>query len=414
MNGVISITLKLLRTYGTKSTFESAGIRKKVELIKEERHCRINLEDFCENDPEIYESEFEEIAELDAMRERKAERNKELLPYHIVKSKYFKEVESKFLTYSERDQIKMLHQSDPTEWTPEKLSESFPALPGTIKKVLTSNWAPKSVERIINYDNAVIENWKNFKTGKLTVNPALREHLMKFRNRKISLLDRKALERFVPCPIVLPKPKTNYFSSIVKKSVDNNPQKIERKLITDRKKVVEVHVEEGNKVDEMDLKTRRCEDRKEGKLIFTEFMKKKLTDLDGTSREEKEVLLSTYRKHIESSSSEDINSNMLDNVTKHVTKHEKRNSVTRNTSNENTLVVQNETQYQVTAETYVEHKGLDTYVKERISFMDTNFDYAKRIKIPKNAFKEGMTYRIKDCYYDDDGEFLYRIPGLRS
>lgn len=345
---------------------------------------------------------------------RKAEKNKELLPCHIVKSKYFKEVESKFLTYSERDQIKTLHQSDPTEWTPEKLSQSFPALPGTIKKILKSNWVPKSVEKIINYDNVVTENWKNFKTGKLTVNPALREHLMKFRSRKISLLDRKALERFVPCPIILPKPKSDYFSTIVKESVDNTPQKIERKLITDRKKAMETRKEEGNKVNEMDLTTKRCKDGKEGKLIFIEFIKKKLNDLDGTSQEEKEVLLSTYRKHIESTNLEDINSNMLDNATKHVIKHEEKNSVTRNASNENTLVVKNETQYKVIAETYVEHKDLDTYVKERISFMDTNFDYAKGIKIPKNAFKEGMTYRIKDCYYDDDGEFLYRIPGLRS
>lgn len=70
MNSIKTITFKLLRTYGTKPTFEYAGIRKKVELINEERGSRINLEYFGENDPEIYESEFEEVTELDAMQER--------------------------------------------------------------------------------------------------------------------------------------------------------------------------------------------------------------------------------------------------------------------------------------------------------------------------------------------------------
>lgn len=121
-----------------------------------------------------------------------------------------------FLTYTEKDQIKKLHDSDPEEWTPEKLSESFPALPETIRSVLRSRWIPKSVERIISYDTKVIENWKDFKKGKLAVDPDLNQHLMKFKHRRISLIDRDVLkENFIPPKMEFPKPRNKMFSSIV-------------------------------------------------------------------------------------------------------------------------------------------------------------------------------------------------------
>ncbi|XP_059487757.1 putative neugrin-like protein DDB_G0288135 [Neocloeon triangulifer] len=38
--------------------------------------------------------------------------------------------------------------------------------------------------------------------------------------------------------------------------------------------------------------------------------------------------------------------------------------------------------------------------------------YEETIVIPKHKFKEGATYRVKDCYYHSDGTFLYRVPGM--
>lgn len=38
--------------------------------------------------------------------------------------------------------------------------------------------------------------------------------------------------------------------------------------------------------------------------------------------------------------------------------------------------------------------------------------YPEKIKIPKDKYKKGFTYKVNDCYYDDDGEFLYRVPGM--
>jgi hypothetical protein len=35
------------------------------------------------------------------------------------------------------------------------------------------------------------------------------------------------------------------------------------------------------------------------------------------------------------------------------------------------------------------------------------------IKIPKSVWKKGKIYKVDDCFYDFDGEFLYRVPGLK-
>lgn len=35
-----------------------------------------------------------------------------------------------------------------------------------------------------------------------------------------------------------------------------------------------------------------------------------------------------------------------------------------------------------------------------------------QIRIPKALYRRGATYKLRDCYYDDDGEFLYRVPGM--
>lgn len=38
--------------------------------------------------------------------------------------------------------------------------------------------------------------------------------------------------------------------------------------------------------------------------------------------------------------------------------------------------------------------------------------YPERIKIPKDKYKKDHIFKLNDCFYDDDGEFLYRVPGM--
>lgn len=38
--------------------------------------------------------------------------------------------------------------------------------------------------------------------------------------------------------------------------------------------------------------------------------------------------------------------------------------------------------------------------------------YPNKIEIPEDKYVKGCLYKVKDCFYDDDGKFLYRVPGL--
>lgn len=53
-------------------------------------------------------------------------KKKDMLKKQIVKQKYFKENTPNLLTWSEKEQIRYLHNKDPVGWTLEKLSDSFP------------------------------------------------------------------------------------------------------------------------------------------------------------------------------------------------------------------------------------------------------------------------------------------------
>ncbi|XP_076670494.1 uncharacterized protein LOC143369908 [Andrena cerasifolii] len=590
MIGVRMVTLKILRTYVSKPKFNAVGIKGKLKITQMEG-SEHDPEDFDRDDIDEFESDFMNVHVSHKLHEREMERSKESLRQRITRSKYFKDQQPRFITYVEKDQIQNLHKSDPKEWTPEKLSESFPALPETIRKILKSKWVPKSVDTVINYDKLAIENWKNFKTGKLVVDPALDKHLMKFKNRKISLTDRKTLsEKFVPPKMEFPKPESTLFSSIVKdvsvnskqpmykeKQISSNeyPHRDERRVATINETSTEMSVIQTYNI--MNKEHNKKKYKKEGKLTINEFMKEKLKTLYETSPEEGITLLTTYRKHIESRTLEDVNANVLTSAKKEaeveedtsanvlasseneaeveedttanvLTSSKKETEVGEDTSakvlssSENEAEVEEDTSANVLAsseneaeveedttanvltsskkETEVEEdtsanvlassendaeveedtsanvlassendaeveedttanvltsskketevgedisanilvsskkeaevgednvpmvktppketalmaiakqtqaklpidlntesSSLDTYVKEWNSSVETKFNYAKSIRIPKNVYKEGMSYRIKDCYYDDDGEFLFRVPGVRG
>lgn len=361
---------------------------------------------------------------------RENKRIQEQLKRRIVKNKVFKEIEPNFLTYIEKDQIKKLHENNPTEWTPEKLSESFPALPETIKKILKVKWIPKSVERILQYDNKVIENWKQLKTGQLVVNDTLKQHLMKFKNRKIHLCDKETLmKNFIPPEIEFPKPKSSFFSNIIKNSTDKKSV-MENKLISSQNINKDINKDKKNfnitekkdiklfkeTNDSMNICLTKKYNTEEKTLLFEEFMKNKLNNPNEISYEEKIALTNIYKKYIESKNSEDISFNIMNSIEKDSTIEKKNIDITKNLSKYKNSILNiktDATEFKLTTKLN-DNISLDTYIKERNSFMDTNFEYSKRIKIPQNVYKQGMTYRIKDCYYDDDGEFLYRIPGLKG
>lgn len=66
----------------------------------------------------------------------------------------------------------------------------------------------------------------------------------------------------------------------------------------------------------------------------------------------------------------------------------------------------------ITSEVVKSHSaGLNPTVTEMSS--DIGKDPPGRIRVPAEKWKKGYTFKIEDCYYDDDGTFLYRVPGMK-
>lgn len=279
------------------------------------------------------------------------------------------------------------------------------------------------MEAIVRYNEKVIQNWENFKSGQLALNPALTEHLMKFKHRKLSLTE-TSLEKFVPPKLELPKPRSSFFRSIVNDSTNveettksqldskniNQSDKSQCKMI----KKDSVNVSDKNiygKHLDKEASNVKNHNRRGQALSFDEFLKQKINNLNEMAPEEKITLMETYKRHTDSTS---LSPDTLNNNAKDVT-IEKRSSKTikKNSSDRNELAIkETNTESEMLTQANATCTSLDTFVKEHVSYMETDCNYVKKIRIPKNVYKAGMTYRINDCYYDDDGEFLYRVPGL--
>ena len=71
-----------------------------------------------------------------------------------VKHTYFN-----LLTWDAKEQIKHLHLNDPEVWTPEKIADSYPITAENARKLLRSNWSPKTLDELATHDQKVISNW---------------------------------------------------------------------------------------------------------------------------------------------------------------------------------------------------------------------------------------------------------------
>lgn len=384
-------------------------------------------------------------------------------------------MEPSFLTFAEKEQIKHLHKSNPYEWTVEKLSESFPGLPHNIKKVLNTKGTIKSKNYILQYDQKVAENWIAFREGELSVSSMMTKHLQKFSGRQIIFTDKdKLAEHFIPPKVEFPKPKSKLFSTIAEKFLlnksttksdsnnDNTNDKKEEnnndKYIFQAKKQNEFfdehnHVQNSEfsnntQVNELILPPQKertvsiseisenvLEDkiRLKRRITFDEFLKSNVDRTENSNCVEDIVLKEIYKNQIEKNTlseskiysspklnDDEISESKSSEIPQSFQK-EKTNlelDYFKKPENNNSILSQKtevspmpkEKNYEITLGS--NRSSLDTYVKE---WHRNNIDEVKvahYIKIPQRRYKQGMTYRVKDCFYDDDGEFLYRVPGL--
>ncbi|CAI6362047.1 unnamed protein product [Macrosiphum euphorbiae] len=280
-------------------------------------------------------------------------KQKQFKSFQNIKRKYFKSniVQPNFLTYFEKQQIKNLHDKSPKEWTPQTLSTCFPASPEVIVKILKSKWISDEGQKILRHDKLVQQNWERFRNGQFKdiLSDDLKNHLGKFSERRPTLITPEQAEAHIP-KLAADYLKPQEFGQIITSYLGEPTNPIDEPIQIETKDKPNIEL-----IYENDTTT------KSSKRHFT------LDEFKSDSRKE-----STPRTLPTNDKSVDV---------------EKFEASLQ----ENTSVVSR---------------------KEVSAFIDTINDYPLAIRIPKKVWKEGYIYRVNDCFYDDNGDFLYRVPGL--
>lgn len=353
LNLSIRCSVQSSRSYVRRG--KEPGIRARLELFSE---------DFIKNDPEMIEdteADFMNVHKAHKQFEKEEKQFDEKVSSLIVGQKYFKEKSVNFLTFAEKEQIRALHEQDSDNWTIDKLSQAFPADPKTISKIIRNRLFRKTEMEVTKHDEAVRQCWIKFKKDEFQIDPILTAHLKKFAYRNFSEACKSKLPMQVP--FQFPKPSTNEFSSIItscKKYADPKPQENLKQIDSSKN----LKFPEGPPSDRDDF-------------VILE---------DGAPNKLRPMTLNVYQQY-----SSDV---VCQDTSEAVKPHR----------SETMPDLRNFKRHQETS--------LDT-MKFDHSKIFRELSIEERISIPKKLWKRDQIYRVSDCFYDDDGEFLYRVPGLK-
>lgn len=126
-----------------------------------------DVEDVLNRPEEYYDRHQEELR----WQRRKAKKS-------IILRKYFKAPpETNLLTWAAKQQIHHLHTLDPEEWRPERIAECFPISVQGAKKLLKTQFLEATPERIREHDLGVSLKWKALKEGRFDdrISPVTRQ-----------------------------------------------------------------------------------------------------------------------------------------------------------------------------------------------------------------------------------------------
>lgn len=346
----------LARNYVRRA--RNPGIDRRLALLDEDALHSNQREDVEQLD----DADFSQVHKSHKQYEREAQQYRERLQTWIVGNKYFKSKQLNFLTWSEKEQIRYLHNFDPEEWTIDKLMESFPADRYTIAKIVKAKWIPRDESRIQRHDEGVRDNWEMLKSGRIkNIDSGFAEHLNKFVHRNFQEVQKPKVE-YKRLYEIQPLSEEGEFSRIITSCKKYNAG-------TERHGMQQIG--EGQQTTHVPDISVKAPDK-------DMFIMGKITDRrPRTFREMKQFLPS------ESESSASDESNVAE---KPETPHQ----------------ILNIKKYE-TAVTLSDSNHNSKYVET---------DRPEFVKIPKKLYKKGATYQLDDCFYDDDGEFLYRVPGM--
>ncbi|XP_077518688.1 uncharacterized protein LOC144128824 [Amblyomma americanum] len=334
--------------------------------------------------PERYYDQY-----MDELRsERRRVRNA------IIRRKYFKvQPETNLLTWAAKQQIHYLHSLDPEEWTAEAISQCFPISVQGAKKLLMSRFTTATPERIAEHDREVQLKWKALKTGKgdEKISPITKQLYLDGKLRE----DQSYVNKALPVPQEGSHTKAVQLSNLAPKPGQYS------KLIASYMKLKNPEKRLPNKNDTQADLEQEYDD------VYTEDVAS-ATTLRKLGRRGAHVQVQEYKSAAISKS--DTNASV----------HTMRTTPIPHSSAENENSAS-------TLESFAPQNSETFDILEAIERKDERFQQAssgvtegpgvdgevlnRRVRIPAHLKKRGSTtYRVGNCYYDNDGEILYKIP----
>lgn len=83
---------------------------------------------------------------LKKLEDQGRERHRDLITMKIVEKKYFNKEQEKILSWSDKEHIRYLHNTDPQKWTYEVLADQFKVDETVIKTIAKAKWLPKKLK----------------------------------------------------------------------------------------------------------------------------------------------------------------------------------------------------------------------------------------------------------------------------
>lgn len=232
---------------------------------------------------------------------------------------------------------------------------------------MKSNWTKPTENKITNHDKSVQNNWKLFKEGKLKNLPNhVVEHLNKFTDRALNV------------------------NPFTKPASGNNVITVTKKKTTEYSDIIT-----------------RYEKIKQGKTSNDDSFENSPFALDANISESQErkpenrrrvTLNQLQSKLVEKA---EMGKEIDENEKSIITKFKTEESINNSENTKPHLIDLSQNKYNTTVQ---HHKKVEKDL--------SHLDYPDHINIPKSILKKGCIYKLNDCYYDDDGEFLYRVPGM--
>lgn len=390
-----------------RNRFDKAGVAGQIKLhgYAEEHEL-----DITENMDDM-EGDFYQMATAHRQFEKEQQARDEQLQYHIVKRKYFKpSVRYNFLTWSEKLQIRNLHEKDPIEWSIDSLAESFPATGETIAKIIKNKWEPKNTHRTQKHDDKVKETWNLFNQNKITdLDEELREHLKKFSNRNFdSRASMFGHESNAKQPFKFPESKSKEFTTLItsmNKIVKKNEHSKAEKVVEGPKSEIQL-IESHSPVEKSAVERAKASD--EDTFIigtvsghtYQKYEDVKRVMNKGTMQqiEEKSVPLR-------------FNNNDENDEAQQTERKSRAIEVTVQTKPDENIVNLEKKDLLMNIQKYQTRNVPARTITDQIQVQNSR-RIRDKIYIPRKLYKKGKIYKLYDCFYDDDGEFLYRVPNL--